>query len=279
VTIGLTGKVALNANINNEFHRGNLMSSYRGVKYYKPSTTTIGYFDSTNLNFSEFRGTQNGISINITIAADTQNYVLSPSNASVSPTYVSGFTSITVTINSGIYVGSSSTGTYAFTVSGFASGDKINIINNGFIIGAGGAGGASHSNASGSPGNAGGNALNLSYATYITNNGTIAGGGGGGGAADGGTTYGSCLGGGSSYTGQGGGGGAGYTVGAGGSGSPNGSAGTRTAGGAGAATGGGPGLAGGTSGNGRAGGAAGSYIVGASYANWIVTGTRLGGSS
>jgi hypothetical protein len=276
VTIGLTGKVALNANINTEFQLGNALSFYRGVAYYKPSTSTIGAFDTTNLNFSEFRGTQNKVTVDITISADTQNYTLNP--AAVSG-YVANFTKVNLTIDSGIYVGSSSTGSYAMTITGFAAADTINLINNGTIIGAGGAGGSSNNNAAGNPGNAGGNALLLQCPVNITNNGIISGGGGGGGAADGGQTYGSCLGGGSSYTGQGGGGGAGYSVGAGGSGSPNGSAGTRTAGGSGAATGGGQGQAGGTSSNGRSGGAAGKYINGIAYATWVVTGTRLGGSS
>ena len=277
MTIGLTGKIALNANINLEFSRGNLMSSYRGVKYYKPSTATIGYFDSTNLNFSQFRGTQSSVIGNIAaFSVDTQNYTLNP--AAVTG-YVAGFTKVTVTINSGIYIGSSSTSTYALTITGFVNGDTVNLINNGFIIGAGGNGGAGRSNNSGLPGDPGGNALLLECPVNITNNGTIAGGGGGGGAADGGTTYGSCFGGGSDYAGQGGGGGAGYNGGGAGSGSPAASAGTKTAGGAGAGAGGGPGIAGATSGNGRAGGAAGKYITGLSYATWIVTGTRIGGSS
>jgi hypothetical protein len=278
MTLQTTGHISLN-NINGEFSKGRDFAPYHGVKFYKPSTSTLGNFSTNTLHMSDFYGTQNGIIINVTISSDTQNYVLSPSNGSISPTYVAGFTTINLTINSGIYVGSTTTGTYSFTVSGFTTGDTINLINNGIIIGCGGAGGNGHSNAAGDPGYVGGPALYLQYATNITNNGTISGGGGGGGAADGGTTYGSCLGGGSAYTGQGGGGGAGYTPGNGGSGSPSASNGTRTAGGAGAATGGGPGQAGATSGNGRAGGAAGNYIVGQAYANWLVLGTVLGGSS
>ena len=276
MTLQTTGHISLN-NINGEFGRGRDFAPYHGVKFYKPSTSTLGNFSTNTLHMSDFYGTQNGITVNITISSDTQNYVLSPSNGSVSPTYVAGFTVINLTINSGIYVGSTSTGTYSLTVTGFTTGDTINIINNGIIIGCGGNGGNGTGGA-GNAGAAGGNALTLSYATNITNNGTIAGGGGGGGASDGGSTYGSCLGGGHSYNGNGGGGGAGYNPGSGGSGDSSGSSGTRTAGGAGAATGGGPGLAGGTSNNGRAGGAAGNYIVGQSYANWLVLGTVLGGS-
>lgn len=275
MTISLTGKVALNANINAEFQLGNAMSIYRGVQYYKPSTATLANFDSTNLNFSEFRGTQDKVTANINISADTQNYTL---NTASVPGYVANFSKVYLHVDSGIYVGSSSTGSYAMTITGFASGDLVYLINNGTIIGAGGAGGNSANDAPGNPGNAGGNALKLECSTRIYNNGIIAGGGGGGGANDGGSTYGSCFGG-DKFTGQGGGGGAGYTAGSGGSGSPNGSAGTKTAGGGGAGTGGNQGAAGSTSGSGRSGGAAGKYITGSAFATWVVTGTRLGGSS
>ena len=275
MTIGLTGKLALNANINTEFQLGNSMAQYRGVAYYKASTATIGNFDSVNLNFSEFYGTADKITADIVISADTQNYTL---NTSSVPGYVANFSKVNLTINSGIYVGSSSTGTYALTITGFSAGDVVNLINNGTIIGKGGAGGSSANDAAGNPGNAGGNAILLQCPVNITNNGIIAGGGGGGGANDGGRTYGSCAGG-ETFTGQGGGGGAGYSGGSGGSGDPNGSAGTKTAGGSGAGNGGGQGAAGSTSGSGRSGGSAGKYITGIAYATWIVTGTRLGGSS
>jgi len=273
MTIGLTGKLALNANINTEFQLGNAISAYRGIPYYKPSTTTLGNFDTTNLNFSEFYGTQNKSTVNITISSDTKNYTLNP--AAVTG-YVSGFTTVNLTINSGIYVGSSSTGSYAMTITGFTTGDVINLINNGVIIGTGGNGGDGNGGAGGS-GNPGGNALLLQCAVNITNNGTIAGAGGGGGATDGGSTYGSCLGGGGSFNGTGGGGGAGYDPGSGGA--NGGSGGTRTAGGGGGANGGNPGQDGATSGNGRAGGAAGKYITNKSYATFLVTGTLLGGYS
>jgi hypothetical protein len=276
MTISLTGKVALNANINTEFQLGNAMSTYRGVAYYKPSTTTIGAFDSVNLNFSEFRGTQDKITTDLTISANTQNYTLNP--AAVAG-YVANFSKVNLTVDSNVYVGSASTGSYAMTITGFAAGDTINLINNGTIIGAGGDGGSSPVGGTGNNGNAGGNALLLQCPVNITNNGTIAGGGGGGGANDGGSIYGSCTGGGGSVAGQGGGGGAGYNSGSGGSGDPSGSSGSYTSGGGGGGNGGGQGAAGDTSGSGRAGGAAGKYITGLAYATWVATGTRLGGSS
>jgi len=280
MTIGNVGKVALNANINTEFHLGNAISFYRGVQYYKPATTTIGNFDTANVNFSEFYGTQDKVTVDMYIGSDTQNYTLNP--AAVSG-YVAAFTKVNLTVNSGVYVGSASTGSYAMTITGFVSGDTVNLINNGVIIGAGGNGGGGNNNAAGDVGNNGGNALRLLCATNITNNGTIAGGGGGGGAADGGSIYGSCFGGGGTYTGSGGGGGAGYSGGSGGS--PGGNSGTKTAGGAGGTSegtggsGGNQGLNGSASSSGRAGGTAGKYITGISYATWITTGTRIGPSS
>ena len=115
MTLPTTGALNLSA-FNTEFGRGDDIANYHGVKFYKASTSTLGTFNTGLLHFSDFYGTQNGISINVTISSDTQNYVISPTNGSISPTYVAGFTTINVTINSGIYVGSSSTGTYALTV-------------------------------------------------------------------------------------------------------------------------------------------------------------------
>lgn len=280
MVISVSGKVGLNSNINAEFQLGNSISSYRGVQYYKPSTSTLATFDTTNLNFSEFRGTQTKVSANVNITSDSQNLTINTGNVAG---YVAGFSKLTITISNGVYVGSTSTGSYALTITDFVSGDDVYLVNNGVIIGAGGKGGDSHSNAAGDPGNAGGNALRLLCSTNIINNGTIAGGGGGGGAADGGRTNGgTCHQTASDYTGSGGGGGAGYTAGSGGSGDNSGSSGTRTTGGAGGTNqgqggaGGSPGQAGQTSGNGRSGGAAGKYIVGSNYANFIVAGTRLG---
>lgn len=94
-----------------------------------------------------------------------------------------------VEINSGVFVGSNSTGVPALTISGsFPKG--VRLINNGFIVGMGGAGGQGGSlidgggfvtGISGQPGANGGIALSASTAVSIINNSVIAGGGGGGG--------------------------------------------------------------------------------------------------
>lgn len=112
----------------------------------------------------------------ITIAANTQNYTLNTAKVSG---YVAGQTDVTLTINSGIIVGSSSTGAAIFVDTSWAAGDTVSIVNNGYIVGRGGTGGTSGSTTS--AGAAGGLALQVLRATSITNNGTIGGGGGGGG--------------------------------------------------------------------------------------------------
>lgn len=275
MTIKTSGFLRI-TDIKNEYNKGYDLANYKGVSWYWNAYGNLGAFSTSNLNMKQFFGKSSQVIINLTISADTQNYDV---KTSAGGTYVAGFTTINLTINSGIYVGSSSTGSYAMTVTGFTSGDTINIINNGFIIGAGGNGGngGTGSGQSGrTAGSNGGNALYLNYPTKITNNGTIAGGGGGGAGGDGGQTYGSCLGGGSSFTGPAGGGGAGYTAGSAGSGSPSGSGGTRTAGGAGGSSnaGGNPGVKGVD--QSVSGGAAGFYIVGVSNATFIAAGTLLG---
>jgi hypothetical protein len=101
-----------------------------------------------------------------------------------------GSSKLTVTINSGVYVGGNTVGTPAMTISGSFP-DGLFVVNNGFIVGVGGAGGEGRSvflgafNAAtgtgGSNGSSGGLALSVSAPVTFTNNGTIAGGGGGGG--------------------------------------------------------------------------------------------------
>ena len=95
---------------------------------------------------------------------------------------------MTVTVNSGFVVGSGSTGVAAFdTGNTFPAGTTLALINNSYIVGAGGEGGRGGGDGdgggSGTGGYAGGPALNAQYPLTVTNNGTIGGGGGGGGGA------------------------------------------------------------------------------------------------
>jgi len=207
---------------------------------------------------------------------------------------------VVATINSGVFVYSTSTGTPALTINGSFPGG-VELINNGTIQGQGGNGGNGGAAAgqNGFAGSAGGLALSVSVAVTITNNNRIAGGGGGGGGGAG-SEYSV----GKSYTqinGSGGGGGLGGNGGSGGAKAPagfgvqgtNGSAGTQTTNGGGGQTGiqggaGGSYGAAGSSGNnstqgtfrsGGSGGAAGGCITGNSNITYLATGTRNGGIS
>jgi hypothetical protein len=272
------------SDINTAWALGNDIARYHGVKYYKPASALFGSFSNNTISFSDFYGSEGKVTQNITIASDTQNLTVNPASVT---NYIAAFSQVNITVNSGIYLGSSSTAAYALTITGFVAGDVVNLTNNGYILGAVGSGGNGGSGGGGATGgSAGGNAILLTLLgtkVNITNNGTIAGGGGGGGADNGGTTYGSCFGGGGSFSGGSGSGGAGYTTGAGGSGGANGgNPGTRLAGGApagnGGAAGGDLGASGSSSGNGTGGGSGGFYIVGGTNANFITNGTLLGKS-
>lgn len=219
---------------------------------------------------------------NVTIATNQTNYnLLTVLTASPYNYNNTDKATINLTINSGVQVTASSTGTPALTTGSITSNAKLNIINNGSIKGKGGAGGngGEGPDGIGATGSAGGTALSiassLSGKVTITNgSGEIFGGGGGGGGENGSSgTSGSGK---DIYTysegGSGGGGGAGSGAGGAGAGASgpydvyfngtNGSAGTTStfgaAGDAGAGNGGAFGSAG--SAGSSAGGAAGKAI-------------------
>ena len=168
-----------------------------------------------------------------TFSASTANASL---NVSTLAGYIAGYCDITITINSGVYLYSTSVANSGLTLTGGATGDTITIVNNGYIMGQGGNGvfGAT-------AGNAGGPALSIAYPVTINNTNPAAyiGGGGGGGRGT---------------PGSGGGGGAG-----GGSGSPTPTQGAGGGGAIGASGGNGTTTNGGAFGGG-AGGGGGGYI-------------------
>ena len=225
-----------------------LSEYYRGGGLVPNTPTNAAIPTSGTISMGNFYGSANRATVNLTIAANAYNYDVF---ANRGPTYVPGSSDITVTVNPGVTVGSTSVPAYAMLVpSAFSPGDTVRIVNNGVIQGMGGAGGLGGivdnvvGTRPGNPGSGGGNAIFVNRPTVITNNGTVAGGGGGGGG-----------GGASSYQanpkvafytgGGGGGGGAGFnggTAGGGGPVTPNfmpvmpgfaGNAGTSPAGGAG----------------------------------------------
>lgn len=284
----------------------NQMSEYyRGGGLVPNTPANAAVPTSGQIAVADFYGAQNRASVPLTISANTQNYNVY-TQASASPLYVAGSTDITLTIQPGVLVGSSSTGSYALSVpNSFNPADTVTIVNNGVVIGRGGNGG---SGGSASPfpfgvaggGAVGGYAVYVNFPTTITNNGTLAGGGGGGGGGRAGqvvsppTNPKQPSGPVTNYGGGGGGGGAGYPGGSGGGGgSPgggSGSSGSSTAGGGGGA---GPGPAGsGGAGGGRgangsagqpspngagaSGGTRGYYLVGNPFVTFPATGTRQG---
>lgn len=244
------------------------------------------------IGMSNGYGKSNRVSRSITISSDTANYVL---NTAKVTGYSAGKTDLTLTINSGVFVYSNSTGSYAFDVdTSWTAGDTITIVNNGVIVGRGGNGNSG----------AGGPGFRAQRAVSFNNANRIAGGGGGGG-----------KGGQSNYSGiykgyaYGGGGGGGIGNGPGGPGGES-AGNTGTGGGSGTLTspggGGGGGFVyqggkaysyaggGGTGGTygssganggagaggaGAGGGAAGGAVVGNANITWIATGTRNGSIS
>ena len=134
-------------------------------------------------------GKSSVVNIALTISSSTLNYNIFNNKGG---TYAAGKSNITLTINGGVVVGSSSPASYALdTGSGWTSGDTITIINNGYIAGCGGTGANYAYGTGGAYGGrgvqtypspvAGGPSLALHYPVSITNgSGYIYSGGGGG---------------------------------------------------------------------------------------------------
>jgi len=297
MTLPVSGAISFNA-INVELGvAGTTQANINQASY-----RTLAGVPSGQISLSNFYGKSSRVTANVTISANTANYVL---NTAKAPGYIAGITDMILTINSGVIVSSSSTGTAALIVNtSWAAGDTVRINNGGVILGKGGNGGNGSSGGASTSGTSGGLALQVQRALTMNNTNRIAGGGGGGGGGGLGQ-YIDIAGGG------GGGGGIGIGTGgsAGGYGSGVGVAGTLTSAGSGGNGGsnvyspgpkygptpiqGGAGGAGGTYGsngsggaNGNpvgntpgSGGAAGACITGNSFITYVATGTRNGAIS
>lgn len=295
MTLQTSGAISL-GNIQTEFGGSNpasLNEYYRGGSYVSLASESVP--TSGAIAHSQFYGARYARSFSLTISAHTTNYNL---RSALTSAGWNGSDAVycVLTINSGIKVGSTSTGTYAFaTGSALPSLSLVKIVNNGYILGRGGAGGSggTTSHYAGYGGAVGGPAMQIQTAVRIENNAYISGGGGGGGGgglqrytnprseSDPYTYY---------YRSGGGGGGAGYRYGpGGGSSGTNGANGTDGWGGGGAGgsngttggAGGSNGNAGGTGSNGNygagaGGGGAGACLSGNSLVTWLATGTRRG---
>ncbi len=120
-------------------------------------------------------------------AAISYTYSASAANPSLNITtiggYVAGKSDVTITVNSGVYLYATSTGTPGLTLSGGSSGDTVTLVNNGFILGKGGNGHGQTAGNAAQAGLVGGTALQLGFNTTVNNtNGSayVAGGGGSG---------------------------------------------------------------------------------------------------
>ena len=146
---------------------------------------TLAGVASGEISLSNLYGKSNRVALSYTITTNTQELSLPLSSIGG---YVAGKSDVTITVNSGVYVWSSTNSITAFIIGssipgGATSGDTIKLINNGIIMGCGGQGGTSTV-----PAGSGMHAIALgtySAPITITNNGTIAAGGGGGGAGGG----------------------------------------------------------------------------------------------
>lgn len=153
----------------------------------------------TSWSMSSLYGKSNRVAVSATYASNTTNASL---NVAAIGGYVAGRTDVTITVNSGVWIRSTSTGTPALTLTGGTSGDTVTLVNNGFIAGRGGNGGVGV----GAVGSAGGIAISLGFNTTINNtNGSAYIGGGGGGGGNGSSAQAGSVTGGASGGGAGGG--------------------------------------------------------------------------
>jgi hypothetical protein len=297
MTLPVSGAISFNA-INVELGVAGTTTANINQSSYR----TLAGVASGQISLSNFYGKANQFAFTIASNQTNANLRTLAVNAGWN-----GTSRVVATINSGVYVYSTSTGTPALTVNGsFPNGVQLN--NNGTIQGMGGGGGVGGYRPGGvvqaTAGGGGGLALSVSVAVSINNANRIAGGGGGGGGAGYITRYYGKMQG-TDLSGSSGGGGLGGGAGGAAVGSlyaftPNaGQAGTLTSAGAGGAakvdaansgqynlagaSGGSYGSAGGTgpTGNsaGGGGGAAGGAVSGNANITWIATGTRNGGIS
>jgi hypothetical protein len=139
----------------------------------------------SQISFSDFYGKSSSFTFNQTISSNTTNYNLKSAAIAAGWNQTSPLIA-TITINSGVFVYSTSTGTYGFdTGSTFPSGTSLSLVNNGTIQGQGGGGGTGNAGTGGG----GGPAFIARHAISVRNNGTIGGGGGGGGGGGQGYSY------------------------------------------------------------------------------------------
>jgi hypothetical protein len=291
MTLQSSGTISL-SQVNTELG----IAATTAISLNQANVRTLAGVPSGTIGMANLYGKSNNFTFNYTISGNVQNFNL------FSEAEASGWNGVaplvaTITVGSGVVVGASSTGNYAFsTGTGFPSGSTLYLLNYGYIVGAGGQGGAGVQSGGAAYGPGGGGpAMYVQYPMTINNQGIIGGGGGGGGG--GALAYYTVLSVNHYIGGGGGGGGAGWNAGAGGAGGTGtyaggaGAAGSAPtgagAGGAGATgdsktsgaggAGGTLGAAGGTGGSsGNAGAAGGYYAIGSGNISWAAVGSVYG---
>jgi hypothetical protein len=178
ISLGGTATTSgLNQSVNVELGRSGTAS----INMNESAVRTLAAVPSGAISMSNFYGKSNRAAISFTYSSSAQSPTL---NLSALGGYSAGISDITVTVNSGVYLWSDSSGSFGLNITGGTTGDTLTIVNNGFIMGRGGdgGGGTGISNPQ-----AGGPALNLGFGmssctiNHTSGTGYIGGGGGGGG--------------------------------------------------------------------------------------------------
>lgn len=171
MTLPVSGAISFNA-INVELG----VAGTTNANINQASYRTLAGVASGAISLSNFYGKSNVFSF--TISANQTNANLRTLAVAAGWNQSSA---VSATINSGVYVYSTSTGTPGLTINGSFPGG-VTLINSGIIQGMGGAGGTGgFAIAAGAAGASGGLALSVSVAVSINNANSISGGGGGGG--------------------------------------------------------------------------------------------------
>lgn len=151
---------------------------------YKPASTLFVGTPFTHPTATQIGSVSGGFLFNQTIATNINNYNLRAAAVAAGWDQVVPLLA-TITVNSGVVIGSNSNTTPAFdTGTPFTTGTTLSLtINSGaYIVGKGGIGRNANGPTSGADG---GPAFKAQYAISVSNNGTIGGGGGGGGGGEG----------------------------------------------------------------------------------------------
>lgn len=142
---------------------------YARVRYKGSNGNSSSWSNTTTFT------TANQFAVNATISASTTNYSMRSAAVAAGWDQATPL-KMTVTVNNGVVIGSTTTAAFSFdTGAPYPVGSELALNNNGSILGKGGDAGTS-----------GGPALRAQVVLAVTNNGTIGGGGGGGGQGAGG---------------------------------------------------------------------------------------------